>query len=782
MQNVNLQNLLSCKNDTRFWKYVCDWLDVKKKPPQVTLNDIKKTFESRMNPPTHFPSSFNRVEWELNQTSADAIPPTTIDRTEGLYFSRSFSLEEIEQVKIHIKKHSSNSAKGNDNVSYTEIGSIPNDELQKLFQSCMDNLDCPNAWLITIIIGVLKRGKLAHDPESYRLIAKESCLLKVFTLLIAMRLREWMKHINLLPPTQNGFREGYRTNNNSYILRCAIDKARSLKKPLYVVFVDCSNAFPWTDHATLWLKLYQRGVGGPLFDWIRVLYRKLRYRVCMHQELSDEFESLIGILTGDSASPDLWDAFLADFRPPADPDDVELGGMSIGNLEQADDMVLFSLSPAGLQRKLNYTWQYCSLNFMLINILKTMAMIFGPISRNITPTTFHFNEMPIKFTDEYTYVGVTFVSSALNIFAKHYKNKTAAARSVANVTFALDSFIGSLPPFEGKRLYNARVDPHLTSGCEISLDVNMVLLAPLQKVQHTFLRRLLGLNPRSMRAFLFSETGLAPIAYRRINLVLRYLLYIIALPDDHLVLRAFRECQTLHSSGFPSWLGDLAVVINRIPYQTPTFDLLDVTIDTVTTLINNVEHSMTLHIDTAIMASSKGHLLQNCLEHDENGVLVHCSISFRQYLRVVIPSHRKSLTQLLLSDHILADVMLRYPDRHRKSVPRHWRLCRFCKNYIETPCHALFDCIASEELVLLRMEFWVAILLVAPGLHGNFTHEHILQLMLRHENTAEILAKYAHSVLVVYESEEMYVVHQAAYEDDPVQDSVQRLSILDKML
>ena len=50
------------------------------------------------------------------------------------------------------------------------------------------------------------------------------------------------------------------------------------------------------------------------------------------------------------------------------------------------------------------------------------------------------------------------------------------------------------------------------------------------------------------------------------------------------------------------------------------------------------------------------------------------------------------------------------------------------------------------------------------------------------ENTAEILAKYTHSVLVVYEAEQIYVVHHAAYEDDPVQDSVQRLPILDKML
>ena len=128
----------------------------------------------------------------------------------------------------------------------------------------------------------------------------------------------------------------------------------------------------------------------------------------------------------------------------------------------------------------------------------------------------------------------------------------------------------------------------------------MLLLAALHKFQHTFLHHLLGLNPRLMHAFLFSETGLAPIAYQHINPVLCYLLYILALPDDHLVLHA------LHTSGIPSWLGNVTVVINYIPYQTPLFDPLDVTVGTVTMLIDDVEHSMTLHIDPAIMASSKG--------------------------------------------------------------------------------------------------------------------------------------------------------------------------------
>lgn len=39
-----------------------------------------------------------------------------------------------------------------------------------------------------------------------------------------------------------------------------------------------------------------------------------------------------------------------------------------------------------------------------------------------------------------------------------------------------------------------------------------------------------GLNPRSIRAFLFFETGVACIAYRCIILALHYMLYVIELP------------------------------------------------------------------------------------------------------------------------------------------------------------------------------------------------------------------------------------------------------------
>ncbi|OCH92313.1 hypothetical protein OBBRIDRAFT_727045, partial [Obba rivulosa] len=63
-------------------------------------------------------------------------------------------------------------------------------------------------------------------------------------------------------------------------------------------------------------------------------------------------------------------------------------------------------------------------------------------------------------------------------------------------------------------LYMALVDPHLTYGCDIALDVDPTLLAQLEVVQHYHLRRVLGLSARSVTFVLFIETGLQPLRYR----------------------------------------------------------------------------------------------------------------------------------------------------------------------------------------------------------------------------------------------------------------------------
>ena len=188
-------------------------------------------------------------------------------------------------------------------------------------------------------------------------------------------------------------------------------------------------------------------------------------------------------------------------------------------------------------------------------------------------------------------------------------------------------------------------------------------------------------------------------------LALHYLLYILELPDAHLARCAFEECRCLHAIGKPSWLGDLAVVINCMPHSVPAFNPLQLTLESTKRLIDHVKCSMNAHVDTAIKSSSKGQFLVGRLECDDEGALAHQSLHFWHYLRVPFSEHRKAFTQMLLADHSLAEVRLRYAERYRPAVPLMWQLCRFCEENVEDPPHALFGCNGCLELQLLRDAF-----------------------------------------------------------------------------
>ncbi|KAJ7126671.1 hypothetical protein C8R44DRAFT_873810 [Mycena epipterygia] len=66
------------------------------------------------------------------------------------------------------------------------------------------------------------------------------------------------------------------------------------------------------------------------------------------------FRALLGILIGDTSSPILWTLYLSDFKLLSDAtSDILLAGIFITNLEQADDVILISLTAAGAQRKMD---------------------------------------------------------------------------------------------------------------------------------------------------------------------------------------------------------------------------------------------------------------------------------------------------------------------------------------------------------------------------------------------------------------------------------------------
>jgi hypothetical protein len=120
---------------------------------------------------------------------------------------------------------------------------------------------------------------------------------------------------------------------------------------------------------------------------------------------------------------------------------------------------------------------------------------------------FTLNGDSVRYKDRFCYVGITFQSTARNIFAAHYSAKASTVRGTGYSVLGIEAYIGDLPPKEGHLLYMACIDPHLVSGAGVIIDVDDSALQMLEKVQHCFLRRLLGLGQYSMRAPLFTELG-----------------------------------------------------------------------------------------------------------------------------------------------------------------------------------------------------------------------------------------------------------------------------------
>lgn len=361
---------------------------------------------------------------------------------------------------------------------------------------------------------------------------------------------------------------------------------------------------------------------------------------------------------------------------------------------------------------------------------------------------------------QFQYVGMHFQTDSKDMFTQQYKVNVEKAVRMSSMCLAVNRMVGSPPTWDARTLYMARVDPYLTAGCEVSLDVVDAHLESLEKVQHQHLRRILGLGAKSMVAVLFSETGIWPIRYRRATLALKYLRYLVQLPHERLAWCAITDSLNLAKDGQISWINDMRLVLAKLPVPV-LWNLPRSQIDTdiVDGLIANVKKSMEMWVQDAIDKSTKTRdLLRNRLEMD-NGTLVTKVLDFRHYLRVLNPRHRIALTHIILSGHQLAIERMRWQERYIPSIPECWRLCRFCKTFIEDAVHALLVC-THPPLRNIRHTFFSLLDVTLPGVRLAQTDPGLL---LRHlisqRAVTALLAKLAYDILEIFYAEPMLKIN-----------------------
>ena len=291
-----------------------------------------------------------------------------------------------------------------------------------------------------------------------------------------------------------------------------IDTHIQSREKLYCAFIDLKKAFDSISRVGLWYKLIHCGIDGKLFRVIRSLYDDVTLRVKYLTSLTDVFSCDIGLLQGEIMSPILFSLFL---------NDVEMQLADIGNegitLEQlsiylllfADDAVLFSETPEGLQKSLDIFETYCQKWNLTVNVEKTKVVVFrkgGNLARNERWT---YNNHQLEIVTSFNYLGVVLSNGGSFIQA----TKTLADKGLKAMHNLLETIKETKMPVNIMfHLFDSLVASVLSYGCEIWGFSNAQCI---ERVHRKFCKRILNVKLSTNNYALYTELGRHPLFIER---------------------------------------------------------------------------------------------------------------------------------------------------------------------------------------------------------------------------------------------------------------------------
>ena len=132
----------------------------------------------------------------------------------------------------------------------------------------------PKEWLTAKIVPILKQGKTAGKPKSYRPISLTSCVGKLAERMVNNRLYWWLEKNKILNDSQAGFRKGCRTEDQLFrLVQNTIDGFQK-KRHTSAVFIDLQQAYDRVWRKGLILKMTKMGITGNMLKWIQAFLKE----------------------------------------------------------------------------------------------------------------------------------------------------------------------------------------------------------------------------------------------------------------------------------------------------------------------------------------------------------------------------------------------------------------------------------------------------------------------------------------------------------------------------
>lgn len=147
------------------------------------------------------------------------------------------------------------------------------------------------------------------DPANYRGISFLNSSVKIYTTLLYKRLNNWVDVNQKLSEFQAGFRKGYSTVDNIFVLTSIAQTKLDQRKNLFAFFVDFRAAFDTINRSALFYKLFNLGISSKFMRALEEIYQQTTAKIYNGQEQSESFEINSGVKQGCNLSPLLFALF-----------------------------------------------------------------------------------------------------------------------------------------------------------------------------------------------------------------------------------------------------------------------------------------------------------------------------------------------------------------------------------------------------------------------------------------------------------------------------------------
>jgi hypothetical protein len=534
-------------------------------------------------------------------------------------------------------------------------------------------------------------------------------------------------------PYQFGFKANARTSDNLFILQSLVNRQKFKGKPLYVCFVDFTKAFDYVNRYALYYKLIKRGIKGKMLNLVCDMYKKAKCRVKWKGQLGEEIDSEFGVLQGGMLSPKLFTEFLTDLREYLEikcgiliDDDI------LAYILYADDLILCSESPEGLQKLIDGLLEFCKKWHLIVSLTKTNVLVFG---KKNPQYIFTYNGSKIDITTEYKYVGTVVSTNTREMFSK---NQDHLAEKCRNAVYALKAYsknaIGQLQPFLATKMFDSQIAPIIQYTSEVWFQNKEI--SEFEKIHLGYLKNTMRVKPSSCTKAIYAEFGRFPLIIKHKCQMIKYWKRMIEMDNNYIIKKAYNSTLELHGLGQTNWCTYVENILNETHLQ-QAWNEQNINNMQLASLIESLHKSFMEKCMTDINDSALNPKLRTFKLFKEE-------FKFENYLTSTRNlNHTLSLFRFRISSHNLRIETGRYT---RPKTPDHERKCIYCKTQaIETESHFLLDC---DLYMQEREELLKNVTEIVPDINTLSNLDKFTQLMANKETlVTNALGKYIFNCL-----------------------------------